>query len=142
MIATLLVAWSVVGCRGYHERDQPRDTSLFSCLPYGLECPSCTLEAELAEPDPLRHWQCEDPALGTLVGVTRTGDGVTAIDTHYYDTDGLRVAAHRAWDEEVPICDKSTLGTDEWWGDILDCSAICEVDPSLELADATLPACG
>ncbi|MCB9689927.1 MAG: hypothetical protein H6738_25085 [Alphaproteobacteria bacterium] len=142
MRTTLLVAWTLVGCRGYHERDQPRDTSLYSCLPYALECPSCTLDQDLALPDPIRHWRCEDPALGTLTGVTHRGENILANDEHYYDSDGVRVAAHRAWDDDVPICDKATFGTDEWWGEILDCAPTCEVDPTLELADPALPPCG
>lgn len=142
MRAALLAALAVVGCRGYHERDQPKDTSLFSCLPYTLECPSCTLADDVALPDPIRHWRCEDPALGTLTGVTHRGEGVPAADEHYYDADGLRVAAHRVWDQEVAICDPYTLGTDEWWGEILDCVATCEIDPALEQADGALPACG
>lgn len=136
-----LVGLSTSACRNWHEADQPDDTALFGCLPYALECPSCTLAEDLAQPDATRHWRCEDPSLGTLDGVARRATDAPADDEHYYDQDG-RVAAHRIHDQEIPICEKSTLGVDEWWGAILDCAAVCEVDPSLPDADPTLPACG
>jgi hypothetical protein len=135
----LLVA---LACRNHDfEKDEPEDTGRFDCLPYELECSTCTLESTLALPDLLRHWRCEDPDLGELVAVLHRSDALDADDEHYYDADGQRVAARRLHDQPVPVCSEATPGTEEWWGAILDCAALCEVDPSLPLADPSLPPC-
>lgn len=124
----------VSACRGWHD-PLPFD----ECQPYALMC-ACPYADDLdSEPQNiLRHWQCETEDQ-TLDAIRRRSSDVAADDTHFYGADdGVRVASVREHDAPVGVCGQ--MLQEEWWGDILDCTAICEHDPSLPEAE-TLPPC-
>lgn len=126
----------VGGCRGWHD-PLPFD----ECQPYPLECESCLFEDDLVEDGPvLRVWQCEDPDLGLLQAIRRRAETAPAADTHFYTLDtGTRVASVREHDAPVPVCGEDH--DEEWWGLILDCVDVCEIDDTLPETDPDLELC-
>ena len=135
MRSTLLLL--ALGCRDYHEQP-PFEV----CQPYPLDCPGCTFDADLADDEGLlRAWRCEDAAGGArLDAVTREAVDLDAVDTHFYDpATGARRAALREHARPIEVCGRELA--EEWWGEVLDCAAVCEHDPALPEADPGLPAC-
>ncbi|MBX2797297.1 MAG: hypothetical protein KTR31_06515 [Myxococcales bacterium] len=130
--------WMVViaaGCREFHEQPPFEE-----CQPYELTCPACTFTADRDDDDGrTRVWGCTDTER-SFDAVTRRSANVPAYDTRFYDVQtGLRIASVRLHDGPVEICGE--MLTDEWYGEVLDCSPVCEHEPTFDGADPALGVC-